>query len=159
MAKKESKEVAKPKQAKAPATSVDAEKWFQDMLGLPLSLPVFTKLKFLTTEALNPSVDIFVEKNDVVVRAELPGVNKEDIEITLTGHTVSIAGEKKKNEKVEKKDYYRWESSYGSFVRTFTLPAEVQTDKAETQFKDGILEIRIPKTAEAIKKEKKLKIE
>ena len=79
MAKKESKEVAKPKQAKTPSTSVDAEKWFQDMLGLPLSLPVFPGLKFLTTEALSPSVDIFVEKNDVVVRAELPGVNKEDI--------------------------------------------------------------------------------
>jgi HSP20 family protein len=77
----------------------------------------------------------------------------------LTGHSIAFAGEKKNNEKVEKKDYYRWESSYGSFVRTFTLPAEVQTDKAETQFKDGILEIRIPKTAEAIKKEKKLKIE
>ncbi len=116
-------------------------------------------MKFPSTEELSPSVDIFEEKNDVVVKAELPGIKKEDIDVTLTDDTISIAGEKKKEEEVEKKNYYRWESSYGSFARTFTLPAEVQMEKAKTQFKDGVLEIRIPKTAEAIKKEKKLKIE
>ncbi len=108
---------------------------------------------------MSPSVDIFEEKNDVVVKAELPGIKKEDLDVTLTDDTISIAGEKKKEEKVEKKDYYRWECSYGAFARTFTLPAEVQTDKAKTQFKDGVLVIRIPKTKEAVKKEKKLKIE
>jgi len=109
-------------------------------------------------EEMSPSVDIFEDKNDVVVKAELPGIKKEDIDVTLTDDTISIAGEKKKEEEVEKKNYYWWESSYGSFSRTFTLPAEVQTDKVKTQFKDGILEIRIPKTDEAVKKEKKVKI-
>jgi HSP20 family protein len=64
-----------------------------------------------------------------------------------------------KEKKIEKKDYYRLESSYGSFTRTIDLPAEVQTDKAKAKFKDGILEIRAPLTEEAKKKEKKVPIE
>jgi len=159
MARKESKELAKTKSTKVPSAFLDAENWFQDVFRRPFSILGLPGLKFPATEELNPSVDIFEEKNDVVVRAELPGVNKEDIDITLTDDTISIAGEKKKEKEAEKKNYYRWECSYGSFVRTFTLPAEVQTDKAKTQFKHGILEIRIPKTEEAVKKEKKLKIE
>ena len=119
---------------------------------------LFHRPKFPGMEEMSPSVDIFEDKNDVVVKAELPGIKKEDIDVTLTDDTISIAGEKKKEEEVEKKNYYWWESSYGSFSRTFTLPAEVQTDKVKTQFKDGILEIRIPKTDEAVKKEKKVKI-
>jgi HSP20 family protein len=159
MAGKESKELAKTEPTKVPSAFLDAEKWFQDVFRRPLSFLGLPGLKFPSTEELSPSVDIFEEKNDVVVKAELPGIKKEDIDVTLTDDTISIAGEKKKEEEVEKKNYYRWESSYGSFARTFTLPAEVQTEKAKTQFKDGVLEIRIPKTAEAIKKEKKLKIE
>jgi HSP20 family protein len=159
MARKESKELAKTEPAKIPSGFFDPENWFQEVLRSPFSIMGFPRLKFPVAEELRPSVDIFEEKNDVVVKAELPGVKKEDIDVTLTDDTISIAGEKKKEEKVERKDYYRWESSYGSFVRTLTLPAEVQTDKAKTKFEHGILEIRIPKTAEAIKKEKKLKIE
>lgn len=116
-------------------------------------------MKFPVTEELMPSVDIFEEKDDVVVKAELPGIKKEDLDITLTDDTISISGEKKKEEEVSKKNYHRWECSYGSFSRSFTLPAEVQSDKAKAQFKDGVLEIRIPKTEEAVKKEKKVKIE
>jgi HSP20 family protein len=159
MARKESKELAKTEPAKVPSAFFGAEKWFEDVFRMPFSILGLPSLKFPATEELRPSVDIFEEKNDVVVKAELPGIKKEDIDVTLTDDTISIAGEKKKEEKVEKKNYYRWECSHGSFVRTFTLPAEVQTDKAKTHFKDGILEIRIPKTEEAIKKEKKLKIE
>jgi HSP20 family protein len=159
MAKKESKELAKPEPAKVPSAFLNAENWFQDILRRPFSILGLPGLKYPATEELSPSIDIFEENNDVVVKAELPGVKKEDIDVTLTDDTISIAGEKKKEEQVEKKNYYRWECSYGSFVRTFTLPVEVQTDKVKTQFKNGILEIRIPKTEEAIKKEKKLKIE
>ena len=159
MAKKESKELANTEQAKVPSTFWEAEKWFEDTFRRPFSILGMPRLKFPAMEELSPSVDIFEEKNDVVVTAELPGVKKEDIDVTLTEDTICIAGEKKKKKEVEKKNYYRWECSYGSFVRTFTLPAEVQTDKAKTKFEDGILEIRIPKTEEAIKKEKKLKIE
>jgi HSP20 family protein len=94
-----------------------------------------------------------------VVKAELPGMKKEDIDVSLTEDTITISGEKKKEEKIEKKDYYSLERSYGSFKRSFSLPAEVQTEKASAKFKDGVLEIRIPKTEEAKKKEKKVLIE
>jgi len=66
---------------------------------------------------------------------------------------------RKKEEKVEEKNYYRYERSYGSFTRTFRLPVEVQTDKAKAKFENGVLEIRIPKTEEAKSKERKLTIE
>ena len=110
-------------------------------------------------EELSPTIDIFEESNDVVVKAELPGIKKEDIDVKVTDTTITISGEKKKEEKVENKDYYRMESSYGSFTRAFSLPSEVQTDRVKAQYKDGILEIRIPKTEEAKKKEKKVMIE
>lgn len=93
-----------------------------------------------------------------MVKAELAGMKKEDIAVKLTDDTIAISGEKKKAEKVDKKDFYRLERSYGSFARVFTLPTEVQTDKVKAQFKDGILEIRVPKTEEAQKKEKKVLI-
>jgi len=94
-----------------------------------------------------------------VVKAELPGMKKEDIDISLTEDTITLSGEKRKEEKVEKKDYYSLERSYGSFKRSFSLPAEIQTEKASAKFKDGVLEIRMPKTEAAKKKEKKVMIE
>ena len=79
--------------------------------------------------------------------------------LNLTEDTVTISGEKKQEEKVEKKDYYRLERSYGTFTRSFRLPKEVQTDKAKATFKDGVLEVKVPKTEEAKKKEKKVPVE
>jgi HSP20 family protein len=83
-------------------------------------------------------------------------MKKEDIDIELTEDVITLSGEKKKEEKVEKKNYYSIERSYGSFTRSFRLPADVKTDKADAQFKDGILEIKIPKTEEA--KKRKIKV-
>ncbi len=71
-------------------------------------------------------------------------MKKEEIDVKLSDNTITISGEKKKEEKVEKKDFYRMERSYGSFTRAFRLPSEVQADKVKAQFKDGILEIRVP---------------
>ena len=110
-------------------------------------------------EGVSPNVDIFEEGDNFVVKAEIPGMKKEDIEVNLTADMITISGEKKKEEKIEKKDYYRVERSYGSFRRSFRLPKEVQADKAKASFKDGILEVKVPKTEEAIKKEKKVLIE
>ncbi len=100
-----------------------------------------------------PSLDMYEEKNDVVVKAELPGMTKDDIEIKLIDSTLTLKGEKKKEEEVKEKDYYRCEREYGSFLRTVELPAEVKTDGAKATFKDGVLEIRLPKSEEAKKKE------
>ena len=159
MAAKESKELVKTEATRPLPASWDVEKWLEDILRRPFSLFNQPLLRFPQTEEIVPSVDIFEEKDDVVVKAELPGIKKEDIDVTLTENTITISGEKKKEEEVKKKDYYRWECSYGSFSRTFSLPSEVQTDKVKTRMKDGVLEIRVPKTEEAKKKEVKVKID
>jgi HSP20 family protein len=168
MAKKEKKELVKVEPTKA-LTSFhemerrfqEMEKRFEDFFRRPFSLMPswWPHLKMPEIEEISPSVDILTEGDDVVVKVELPGMQKEDIDISLTEDTITISGEKKKEEKVEKKDYYRLESSYGSFKRSFSLPTEVQTEKASAKFKDGMLEIRIPKTEESKKKEKKVTIE
>jgi HSP20 family protein len=106
-----------------------------------------------------PAVDLFEEKDEIVVKAELPGMDKDSIQVNITDHTLTIKGEKKKEEEVKEENYYRSERSYGSFVRTLELPADVHSDKAKASFKNGVLEVRLPKTEEAKAKEIKVKID
>jgi len=162
MPKKESKELAKVEPSRELSPFEEMERRIDEFFRKPFSLfgPTwFPRLKMPEFEEMTPTVDIFEEGHDVVLKAELPGIKKEDIEVKLTEDMITLSGEKKKEEKIEKKNYHRLERSYGSFVRSFRLPAEVQTDQVKAQFKDGILEIRIPKTEEAKKKEKKVEIE
>jgi HSP20 family protein len=162
MAKKEKKELVKVEPAKALSPFQEMmERRFEDFFRRPFSLMPswWPRLRMPEVEEIVPSMDIFTEGDDVVVKTELPGMKKEDIDVSLTKDTITISGEKKEEEKVEKKDYYRFERSYGSFKRSFSLPSEVQTEKPSAKFKDGVLEIRIPKTEEAKKKEKKVMIE
>lgn len=116
-------------------------------------------MKPLLTEDVVPSVDIYEDAGDVVLKAELPGMKKEDIDVTLSEDTITISGEKKKEEEVKKKDYYKWERSYGSFSRSFDLPEAVQSDKVKSTFKDGVLEVRIPRSEERKSKEVKVEIQ
>jgi HSP20 family protein len=106
-----------------------------------------------------PAVEIYDEKDDIVVKAELPGMKKEDLEINLAGDILTIRGEKKKEEEVKEKDYYYSERSFGSFERLIDIPQKVLSDKVRAIFKDGVLEIRLQKSEEAKKKEIKIKIE
>ncbi len=106
-----------------------------------------------------PTVDVYEEKDDIVVKVELPGMDKNNIEVNLTDHTLTIKGEKKKEEEVKNENYYRTERSYGTFLRTLELPEDVHTDKVKAIFKNGILEVRMPKTEEAKAKEIKVKVE
>ena len=138
------------------------EREFANFLRRPLSVLEPTwwpRLRTLEVEEVRPTADIFEEGNDVVVKTELAGMKKEDIDVKVTENMITISGEKKKEEKVEKDNYYRLERTYGSFKHAYSLPCEVQTDKANAHFKDGVLEVRIPKTEEARKKEKKVMIE
>jgi len=98
-----------------------------------------------------PTLDIYEEKDDVVVKAELPGLTKDDIEISVTNSTLTLKGEKKREEEVKEKDFYRCEREYGSFLRTIDLPA-VKAEGATATFKDGVLKIRLPKAEEAKRK-------
>ena len=162
MDEKKSKEVVKAEPARAVSPFEEMEKRFEELLRRPFSMfgpSWFPAVRMPEMGEVSAKVDIFEDGNDVVVKAELPGMKKDDITVNLTDNVVTVSGEKKKEEKVEKKDYYRVERSYGSFCRTFSLPKEVQSDKAKASFKDGVLEVRVPKTEEAVKKEKKIKIE
>lgn len=156
---KESNELAKKEASGRMLTLRDMEKWFEDVFWRPFPLMNQFLMRFPEGKEIVPMVNIFEDMGDVVVKAELPGVKKEDIDITLTDDTITISGEKKVEDVVKKKDCYRWECSFGSFTRTFSLPSEVQTDKAKSTMKDGVLEIRMPKTEAAKKKEVKVKVE
>jgi len=90
---------------------------------------------------------------------ELPGIEKEDIEVNISGNLLTVKGEKKKEGEIKEENYYRLERSYGSFSRTVELPKEVQIEQARASFKNGVLEIRLPKTEEAKKKEIKVRVE
>jgi HSP20 family protein len=106
-----------------------------------------------------PAMDVYEEKDAVVVKAELPGMSKDDIDVNLTGSTLTIKGEKKREEEVKEADYHRSERSYGALVRTIELPAEVKPEAAQASFKDGVLNIRLPKSEEAKQKQVKVKVE
>jgi len=137
------------------------ERRFEDLFRshFPMTrAPWWTRLAVPAGE-VSSSVDIYEEGADVVVKAEIPGMKKEDIHVDINDKTVTIHGEKKKEEKIERKNYVRHERSYGSFARTFDLPEEVQTDKARASFKDGVLEVRVPKTGEAAKRTRKVAVE
>ncbi|MCX7988727.1 MAG: Hsp20/alpha crystallin family protein [Thermodesulfovibrio sp.] len=159
MTRKESKDIARV-EPRALSPFEEIEKLFEEAWKRPFSLfsSLMPRLKS-ETEVVAPAVDIYEEGDDLVLKAELPGLNKEDIEVKVTDDFITISGEKKKEEKVEEKNYYRYERSYGSFSRTFRLPIDVQTDKAKAKFENGVLEVRIPKTEEAKSKERKLQIE
>jgi HSP20 family protein len=103
-----------------------------------------------------PKVDVLDREDEVIVKAELPGVKKEDIRVSLAGNMMTIKGETKREEKEEKGDYYRCEISRGEFSRMFTLPSDVDETKAKAELHDGVLEITLPKLETAKKREIKV---
>jgi HSP20 family protein len=105
-----------------------------------------------------PPVDVFEEGDTLVVKAEMPGMKKEEIEVTLTGDLLTLSGKKEKEEKVERKDYHRLERSTGAFTRSLELPYEVKLDEVKATFKEGVLEIRAPKSAEAKAKSRRIEV-
>jgi len=136
----------------------EAERMFGDFFRRPF-WGVSWPERFREIGFREPAIEVYEEKDDVVVKAEIPGMKKENLEINISGTLLTIKGEKKQEEEVKKKGYYYSERSYGSFMRTIDLPKEVQTDKAYANFKDGVLEVRLPKTEEAKRKEVKIKVE
>jgi HSP20 family protein len=99
--------------------------------------------------AWEPAVEIADTKDAVVVKAQVPGISKDNLQVNVTDDTLTLKGEMKEEEKKEEKNYSRQEFRYGAFSRTMALPAAVQADKATAQLKDGVLEITIPKSEKA----------
>lgn len=100
-----------------------------------------------------PNVDVYENEGGYVLKADLPGMNKEDIKIDVNDGTLTIKGEKKLEEKTESENYVRVERSYGNFMRSFTLTDDVDTENIEAAYKDGVLEITLTKKEEAKPKE------
>jgi len=106
-----------------------------------------------------PRVDMFDHADKVIVKAELPGVKKEDIDISVTGGVLAIKGERKAEEEIKDEDYYCCERFRGTFYRAIQLPTDVETEKIEANYADGILEITLPKVPEVKPKKIEVKVE
>ncbi len=105
-----------------------------------------------------PRVDVYEDDESVVVNADLPGIKKEDIDLSITGDTLTLKGEKKQEEEIKEEDYHRIERAYGTFQRTITLPAPVNADKVEASYTDGVLEVKMPKKEEVKPKKIDVKV-
>jgi HSP20 family protein len=110
-------------------------------------------------EGWAPSVDLYEDKDKYIVRAELPGMRKEDIEVTASGDTLTISGEKKHEEESnDGRETYRAERFFGRFQRTITLPTAMDTSKIRAQYKDGVLTLTLPRAEEAKRKQIEVKV-
>ena len=105
-----------------------------------------------------PSVDIVEKDKAYEVTAELPGMDETNIDVKIANGMLTISGEKKDEHEEKKKNYYLSERRYGSFQRSFRVPDGVEADKIAAEFKNGVLTVTLPKTAEALKAEKKIAI-
>ena len=109
-------------------------------------------------EMWSPSVDISETKDDFVVKAELPGLEAKDVNVSISGNVLTIKGEKKAEEEEKDEHYHRVERYSGSFQRVFQLPIGVKADKVKANFDKGVLNVTLPKVEEAKKKEIEVKV-
>lgn len=105
----------------------------------------FSNFGFAFTDNFHPRIDISDDEKHINVIAEIPGVKKENLKLTLQDNILTLEGEKKKEDEVKDKNFYRAERVYGKFKRCFTLPAEIDSEKIDAKFEDGILTIKLNK--------------
>ena len=105
-----------------------------------------------------PAMDLVEKEKEYEVSAELPGIDEKNVEIKVANHMLIIKGEKEEEKEEKQKDYYLSERRYGSFQRSFAVPEGVDADKIEASFVKGVLTVKLPKTAEAQKAEKKITV-
>lgn len=103
-----------------------------------------------------PSVDVLEDKKNIIVKAEIPGMDPSDFDISISDNILTIKGEKKQEKEEKDKNFYMMERQYGTFTRSITLPVEVNEEKVDASYKDGVLKIVIPKKKEG--KESKIKV-
>jgi HSP20 family protein len=108
------------------------------------------------TTSWSPSVDIFETEGEIVVKAELPGMDRKDIALHLENNVLSLRGERRFVKETKEENYHRIERSYGNFSRSFSIPATVDEEKIRADYKDGVLKIILPKKDQA--KPKQIKI-
>ncbi len=120
----------------------------EEFFNLPSEMSKFT-----------PAVDIYEDKNNLIVEAPLAGINPEKVNIEIEDNLLKISGQQEKKTEVDEKEYYRKEIRSGSFYRAIALPKAVDGDKAKAEFKDGILKVIVPKKEEARPKKITIKVE
>lgn len=153
-------ELARPLRAVSPFDEM--ERFFESAFPRSWRRPFHSEWPSLggfaaSLELRAPKVDVIDRDDQVILRAEVPGIEKNDLEVTISDNTVTIKGQTKREEKEEKGEYYRCEMSRGSFSRTVALPDYVNSSDATAKFKDGVLELTMPKLEKA--KRRTIKIE
>ncbi len=123
------------------------DRLFNQMLGDLWGVPQTTEE--VSARRWMPAVDIRETADALVLSAELPGLTKDNVNITLENNVLSLSGERRFEKEVKEETFHRMERSYGEFTRSFTLPANVRTDKVEASFTDGVLTITLPKVEES----------
>jgi HSP20 family protein len=96
-----------------------------------------------------PAVDIYEQNGNIVLQAELPGLDPKDVDVRVENNVLTLRGQRKLDETVNKDNYHRVERSYGAFTRSFTLPSQVDTEKIQANYKDGVLRLTLPTREEA----------
>jgi len=137
----------------------EIDRLFEDFFSGVRFPSLFKRVRELEEFPTYPAIDMYDDKDNVVVKAEVPGLSKDDIEIQIKGRDLIIKGEKKKEEEIKEDNYYYAERSYGSFSRVIRLPIDIKPDKVKAKFKNGVLEIILPKVEEAKPKEIKVEVE
>jgi len=131
---------------KGPAESFD---WLQRQINELFDLPRSAENQGVFDRTSSPAVDVIEHSDRFVVECDLPGIDKQDLDITMASEVLTIKGEKKPQRSADKAKVYKNEAWTGSFQRTISLPAGVDPDKVEAAYKDGVLSVTIPKKEEA----------
>jgi HSP20 family protein len=118
----------------------------------------WTRPSLFESATWKPQVEVSQRNNELVVRADLPGLSKEDVKVDVTDNAITIQGERRREHEEERGGVYRTERSYGSFYRVIPLPEGAMTDQAKASFKDGVLEITMPAPPEQVTRGRRLEI-
>lgn len=121
--------------------------------------PGMLESEAMTVTEWVPVVDITEDAKEYVIKAELPGVKKEDVKVTVENGRLSLYGERKMEKEEKEKKYHRIERSYGSFLRSFTLPEGASAEKVSAEFVDGVLRVRLPKNEAAVPRSVDVKVQ
>jgi len=135
----------------------EMDRLFDSFLG---GMPSLTSLRqgFPSTQVITPTLDVKENEKEIVVKADLPGMDEKDINLTVHNGVLSLRGEKKSEHTDERDNYHVMERSYGSFQRSIRLPDTINEDKAEARFDKGVLTITLPKRPESVSAQKKIQI-
>lgn len=136
----------------------DMERRMEELFGREALFPTLYRRSPLEERVWSPAIEMIEKDDKFIVKAELPGIQKEDIDVSVTGNTLTIKGQRKSESEVNEDEYHICERSYGSFVRSMTMPSSAKTEKIDANYEDGILEITLEKFPEIQPKKIDIKV-